>query len=674
MAIMVNSKVQKYKASLSAYVSEYVKHETSEKRDLVGWYHFIDNKDYNIVGVVATAEVLILLKEGDISVEFDCKDMISTIFAMQNEDGGWNYRSNITESATEPTACAIYALLLWKSELDQNQNECISRGIRWLLSYQNDNGLWGPINKTEQIGYCYFTCVSIRCLNKVKCLWPNLDYIEEIEQAITKGCNTIIRCFKDDDHQCGWGSTEKARPTIFHTAYVVDTLMQIATGYCKKYSIIKSLTHLRQAIFDCLDVIHIKNGYIQGKIEYYKNGSTRLAYTHSVDVYLLRALINNCDNLHDSDLQQGYNCLINYAINTYWRYDEFTTCWRMYDIVSFCNKYFEKLQDSEENTGMNIVDVLIMIATVEEEQAIIQHDSWEKRNLTDRLFYYETESNGVKFALARGFGLGETSTSQMAQLMINKVHPKVITMAGFCAGKQGKVNLGDIIVANKVYNYEVGKQLNENNIFPEISNYTLDLSWKQYIERYKFDFNTTEVKKPKNFEVQCLKLLESLYYCGEESISILRRENEYPDWSDVIGTLVKNGEIEICDESLVLLDIGRKRIATYKALYSEIKENESRVHICPIATGSRVMEWDKIFEILETKHDRKTGALDMESHAIGMIGETNEIKFLVVKGVGDFAKTGKAFANRYIEYASYMSYCFIKKLFTDSEFMPLWNK
>ncbi len=100
---------------------------------------------------------------------------------------------------------------------------------------------------------------------------------------------------------------------------------------------------------------------------------------------------------------------------------------------------------------------------------------------------------------------------------------------------------------------------------------------------------------------------------------------------------------------------------------------KKRLSIGAIATGTKVQIWSKIFQRLESMHDRKTYALDMESHVIGKLGNLNRIPFIVVKGIGDYADDGKAFANRFIEGTSYQSCKFIMDLFTMDEFMPYWR-
>ena len=67
---------KQYVQACSAYLDEYTKKETSSKGTLFGWYHYIDSPDFHTVGVVATAQMLILIKDSNICVPFDCTPML----------------------------------------------------------------------------------------------------------------------------------------------------------------------------------------------------------------------------------------------------------------------------------------------------------------------------------------------------------------------------------------------------------------------------------------------------------------------------------------------------------------------------------------------------------------------------------------------------------------------
>ena len=324
-----------------------------------------------------------------------------------------------------------------------------------------------------------------------------------------------------------------------------------------------------------------------------------------------------------------------------------------------------------------MTDVLIMLATSEEERAIISKGGWERKRLESKQEYYTCVKEGVSFSLARGYRMGESDAAIMAQKLIDRLNPKVIAMAGFCAGKSGRVQLGDLIVANKIYNYDIGKQISPNDVLPEINSNTLDGTWLQYIERLDFNWiDKIGLQAPADFQWQKNELLIALRNHESVTVEQVYDPQKYPNWGEIIDSLQEEDYILIngTDVELTLTEKGRSYIGEY--LVKNIKNiaPEPHVYIGPIATGTKVQTWSHIFQFLETMHDRKTCALDMESHIIGTLANYNNLPFIVVKGVGDFADDGKAFANRFIEFTSFSSCKFIMNLFTADDFKPYWNR
>lgn len=117
------------------------------------------------------------------------------------------------------------------------------------------------------------------------------------------------------------------------------------------------------------------------------------------------------------------------------------------------------------------------------------------------------------------------------------------------------------------------------------------------------------------------------------------------------------------NEKLAISKSGKKFINDYGILYPRGFQSKMPKTIVGImATGGRVQQWDGIFDEL-AKQDRNVCALEMEASGIGKISEFLEIPFIVAKGIGDFAREGKEFDNRFIEYACHASCRFVIEFF-----------
>ena len=314
------------------------------------------------------------------------------------------------------------------------------------------------------------------------------------------------------------------------------------------------------------------------------------------------------------------------------------------------------------------VDVLIISSTIEEEESILNNDNkWEPNLTSTGTEYYVQKDGDVMFAMARGSQMRETAAAIIGQELIVLLRPKYIAMVGFCAGKKGKVNLGDVVVADKVYVYDIGKIKEDGNRLPEISAYALSGKWKQIVER--FDNSWREkitVTRPVDYEYERFCFIRE---CANAKAPIdpmkQWRNDEFPDLRELIQEYSNENCIKLRSGKITITKMGKDRFCnemttTYWKSYTT---PEPALKVGSMATGADVQEQADIFDYLEKTYDRKTIALDMEAHAIGGLSNYNEANFIVAKGVGDFANSRKSFANRFLEYAVFSSYTFVKEFF-----------
>jgi len=325
------------------------------------------------------------------------------------------------------------------------------------------------------------------------------------------------------------------------------------------------------------------------------------------------------------------------------------------------HKSVHSTESKEEDT---IIDILLMVSTKAEEQAITKLEHFEERELNDRLSYLFRSEKGLNIAMARGFAYGELDVAIMAQTIYMQLKPKVLAMAGFCAGKRGEQALGDVVIADRVFNYDIGQQVAENKIKPQISSYNLDVRVKQKIERYGENWRSSiQLDKPEDFDFQCYAFLrELLNYPDGVKPNVLYDKKKYPNWEDIVKHLLEKkyiGKINN-NEQIILSQKGIRYLNELLLLFPDgfVPPIPSTM-LGTLATGTKVQQWDGIFNYLNSQFDRKCSVLDMEGHAMAKIAEFNECPFIIVKGVGDFAQNGKKFDNRFIDYAVYSSYRFL---------------
>lgn len=322
------------------------------------------------------------------------------------------------------------------------------------------------------------------------------------------------------------------------------------------------------------------------------------------------------------------------------------------------------------------VDILVMVATLEEEEAITRNTEWECRKTSKGYEYFVRKEGELRFALARSIDMGRESTALAAQFYINELKPRFLAMAGFCAGKRGDVQLGDVVVPAKVYQYGTGKQVSETEILPEINAFRLNSRWKQKVERFGSEWRKNVLlPRPITYEAQYHFLIKTLAeYDFRVKMAILKSNKDACDIRQIILKEQKLGNLDLNKDVLFATKKGRKQYnQDIQINYSdEYEDPELKLRVGVLATGDSVQAWDGIFQELEKKGDRKTCVLDMEGIAIAGVSEFNDIPFIIAKGVGDFASGTKPFDNRYIPYAVFSAYQFLVAFFnhiTDSESM-----
>ena len=251
--------------------------------------------------------------------------------------------------------------------------------------------------------------------------------------------------------------------------------------------------------------------------------------------------------------------------------------------------------------------------------------------------------------------MGEAAAAVRAAALIQELDPECLAMCGICAGWRGKVFLGDVIVADRVFSYDFGKQVSGgdergDSFFHDITTYNLEATWRMDASYFAQEFQKTPRllrQRPLSKEAQARWLLYTLEayerQAGPSPIDHPERKARCQDWRECIQALRKRGVIAGTPGELKLTEAGR--IAVAEERLQDPDENESdptfRVHVAPIATGSAVREDPGLFDRL-SRHVRKVRGAEMEARAIGFVAEQlGRRRSIIVKAVSDYADEDK---------------------------------
>jgi nucleoside phosphorylase/tetratricopeptide (TPR) repeat protein len=311
--------------------------------------------------------------------------------------------------------------------------------------------------------------------------------------------------------------------------------------------------------------------------------------------------------------------------------------------------------------GAEAIDVLIVTAVeIEYEHALlVETGAWPgsewKRSPGPSGFgiafrtFVARDGSPMRVAVTRAHGMGGVEAVNVALPAIAAYQPRCVAMCGVLAGRRGDVELGDVIVADRLWAYDTGKikvEIDEagkrtERIQGDMWQYLLDPAWKVSAERFAPEEAGAWLStRPRSYEAQGDWVLERLVD-GEDPTKRADRKVKCKDQATVFQQLWKKGIVE--DGTLALTEAGRKHIGRLRILHSEgLRDAPAfKVHVGPIASGGRVVQDPQIFERLSTEM-RKVIGLEMEASAIGAIGHLQGIKAIVMKAVMDFADPAKA--------------------------------
>ena len=343
------------------------------------------------------------------------------------------------------------------------------------------------------------------------------------------------------------------------------------------------------------------------------------------------------------------------------------------------------------------IDVLIITALPEERDELIKCKSFPGIPANDWIpkvnkwgyDYYQRSfqrNSGSSFtvAIASAIRMGERDVTWAATLLASQLKPRCLAMVGICAGnrKEG-VKLGDIVVADRVFDCEFGKlkayyedgwsHHSEKSLSPY---YKMDLKRREEKFYDLMTYNLTSVWigkinnlsqkpinwiehissiRPRSYEHQSFWLRHRIYeYRSNPNIKeVLEKhpdlDRECPSLGKVIEKLWKD-EL-LVKGKLKLTEISKEKVIEEQSIGVENRDHDNpRIHLGPIGTSKNVIRDPKIFDYL-SKIQCGVKGVEMEGSAIGAVADVLRIPWMiVVKGVSDYADHNKD--DQFREYAA----------------------
>jgi nucleoside phosphorylase len=362
-------------------------------------------------------------------------------------------------------------------------------------------------------------------------------------------------------------------------------------------------------------------------------------------------------------------------------------------LVELCSTIYNNRNKLREQKGMSManseepsIDVCVVCALAEEAKALLDvvsqqcHTAFVSRTSPRYGYDFETttiqNNKGEPLALHVSWlpRVGPQETILHLSRVLEEYHPRFVAMTGICAGDRLRVSLGDLVVADRLYTYDSGKFVTDEQGRTmhehDVMTYQLDDNILRFVSLFdQWKPLVKQLSRPLSKRQQREWLLDQLLDEQTPSVQQIPQQQlqqHAPDWRRVIHDL-QQGPDPLLAPSLALREksrIEQLRYALHPFPY--IDPQEARCHIKPMASGSAV-RGDNPFKDIQVPV-RGTVAVEMEGAAFGRVmASVPGLRWLVVKGVSDYADSDKD--DSYHQYAATASalylLCFLKEYVTD---------
>jgi nucleoside phosphorylase len=298
------------------------------------------------------------------------------------------------------------------------------------------------------------------------------------------------------------------------------------------------------------------------------------------------------------------------------------------------------------------LDAVVLTAVREEFEEAQRVDDgaigpWTEREPLLLVRPYQSVRGPIVIGLAQALDMRGVSAANALHPLIARYEPQCLAMSGVCAGRRGKVHLGDVVIGDPLYTYDAGALIvertedgHEHQVFRADPNpYRLTKDWRAAALSFVSPGALSRISPPPTVDEQCLWLLEVLD-AGGNPVDRPDRKDACPQWKDVVVSMRAKGLLE--PTGLSISGRGRDHVAEHRVLNPDgVLPHRTEIHLGAIATGQNVVRDPDIFDRL-SQSMRNVLGLDMESSAVGAVAHDCALPSVVMKAVMDYGDGTKS--------------------------------
>lgn len=307
------------------------------------------------------------------------------------------------------------------------------------------------------------------------------------------------------------------------------------------------------------------------------------------------------------------------------------------------------------------VDVVVVTALKEELDALLEVTAgllgpWQhgpEGDLPYHLAAFDGPRGPIRVAAARTTRMAGVAAASMATRLAALLSPGCLAMCGVCAGHPDDTDLGDVVIADRVFQHDHGK-LEPSTFEGDQWVHSPSDPWLRAAQDMQGPAKDLHGYAVADEEAGRWWFLEQLL-AGRDPLhaAALRRYVPDPRRPAMLETLRRDlGYITLTGKTFSLTDAGRGAAHEREALHGTlVTARPYHIHVGPIGSGNYVAADGTIWRRLAENHGmRKTLAVEMEAAAVGQVAHERSLPFIVVKGVMDHANEHKT--DRYKGFAA----------------------
>lgn len=307
---------------------------------------------------------------------------------------------------------------------------------------------------------------------------------------------------------------------------------------------------------------------------------------------------------------------------------------------------------------LDAVDVLVLTALKEELDALLQvrtamREPWAVSDGDPPLHIgvLDGRAGRIRVAAARVAKMGGVATATLATRLIEAVKPACLAMCGVCAGHPEDTELGDVVIAERLFQHDEGK-IRGDGFQSDLWVDALRDDWLRVAQDMAgpaTQFGIYATPGGDDWKWWFLAHLAA----GRDPLksSGLRRYVPDDSRSEHLQTLRTDRLVTLKGKTFVLTKSGRTKLEEHQVMRGTlITSHPFHVLVGPMGSGNAVHAGGEIWKRLASGGMRKVLAVEMEAAAIGRVAHERGLRFAVVKGVMDHAGPDKT--DRFKAYAA----------------------